>query len=378
MIKILKNIPVYVHPSFWFLAFLIGYLNSQTLIQMGLWVLVVFISVLVHELGHALTARLWYKNLHIELGPLGGVTVRQGPPVGKLKEFLIVVMGPLFGFLLGAFAYICLRVTNPGVGAMGYLLWITAIANFFWSVLNLLPVHPLDGGKLMSIILEWLFGLRGVRFSYLLSGLFGFAFMTYFFYHGQLFAGLLFLLCAYESFRAFQNERQIGSSSDTQKLADEIEKAEVDWKAHQPERAIQRLEAIVKNETHGEFFYRALETLGEYLLASGQTQKAYSLLSANKRKLSIEMLKQFQLAAFKLGLWQESLQVGTKVFLEDQDISSAVLNAFSSANLQNVEEAIHWLAAIKRINPNEFAYVLASDDLDSIRKDSRFQKFASQ
>src|SRR5436190_1756620 len=124
MIKLLKNIPIYIHPSFWFLALLIGYLNSLTLIQFGLWILVVLVSVLVHEFGHALTARIWYSKVHIELGPLGGVTMRQGPPVGKFREFLIVLMGPMFGFFLCAASYLILLSSQPGNTNIGYLLTI--------------------------------------------------------------------------------------------------------------------------------------------------------------------------------------------------------------------------------------------------------------
>src|SRR5574338_1296702 len=148
MITLPRNIPLYVHPSFWILASLIGWLGSQSLIQFGLWVVVVFMSVLVHELGHALTARIWYQRVHIELGPMGGLTVRKDQSRGKFREFLIVLMGPLCGILLSFFAFFLLG-TSPLNPNLSFFLYITYVANLFWSLFNLLPVHPLDGGKLM-------------------------------------------------------------------------------------------------------------------------------------------------------------------------------------------------------------------------------------
>src|SRR5437660_1060475 len=96
-------------PSFWIVAGLFGYFTTQSVSGVLFWVPVILVSVLVHEWGHASIAMFWKQRVRIELGAFGGATIREGqeelPP---LKEFLIVMMGPLFGFLLA---------TVTGIGA---------------------------------------------------------------------------------------------------------------------------------------------------------------------------------------------------------------------------------------------------------------------
>jgi stage IV sporulation protein FB len=56
MLRIPGKIPIAISPAFWIFAALIGYLNSQSFIGTIIWIGIIFVSVLVHEFGHALTA----------------------------------------------------------------------------------------------------------------------------------------------------------------------------------------------------------------------------------------------------------------------------------------------------------------------------------
>ena len=158
-------------------------------------------------------------------------------------------------------------------------------------------------------------------------------------------------------------------------LVKQIQEAEKLWQQNYPEEALSRLEGIIKDVPKGQVYYLALETLVGCLLASNQNQKAYALLQSHKSSLTQTLLKQMQLASFKLGFWDESLEYGKKVFSEEPDISSAILSAFASAHLRREEEAINWLKAVKRMNKEALPSILSSEELDPIRHTSSFQEF---
>ena len=64
-----------IFPAFWIFSFLIAFLiGGGDLLQMFVWVGVIFVSVLFHEFGHALTASLFGRKCHIELVAMGGLT----------------------------------------------------------------------------------------------------------------------------------------------------------------------------------------------------------------------------------------------------------------------------------------------------------------
>ncbi|HSO11633.1 MAG TPA: hypothetical protein VLT51_04610, partial [Anaerolineales bacterium] len=76
----IAGIPVRVHPLFWLIALLLG--SSGALVEIPIWILVVFVSILVHELGHALAFRRYGIQSHIVLHAMGGLTIPESTPWG--------------------------------------------------------------------------------------------------------------------------------------------------------------------------------------------------------------------------------------------------------------------------------------------------------
>ena len=115
--------------------------------------LMLFVSVLLHELGHSLTA-LRYKIpvRNITLFIFGGISQISEEPVSALSEFWITIAGPIVSFLLaGVFALLSLVTSGftPLLAIVKYLAYINLILGAF----NLIPGFPLDGGGvLMSIV----------------------------------------------------------------------------------------------------------------------------------------------------------------------------------------------------------------------------------
>ncbi len=155
------GVPVYVTSSWWIVAVLItlvygGIVQSRLALGPSAYLLafvfavLLYASVLVHELAHSVVAR-WYglPVRRIVLYVLGGVSEidREAPTPGR--EFWIAFSGPLLSLVLAAGAF-ALSVFADPFSVTGELLFQLWIANLLVGVFNLLPGLPLDGGRLLS------------------------------------------------------------------------------------------------------------------------------------------------------------------------------------------------------------------------------------
>lgn len=123
--------------------------NPQLGIEYALlWVPVLFISVLVHELAHAATIALFgYGSSEIVLGGIGGVTINQRR-AKPWQDMLISVAGPLSSFGLAMLFGLLERIEIVQNDRMLVnLVPMLVRANIWWGIFNLLPVSPLDGGQ---------------------------------------------------------------------------------------------------------------------------------------------------------------------------------------------------------------------------------------
>src|SRR5205814_369500 len=118
-----------------------------------IWVVCVFFSILIHELGHALTAQAFGWPPHIVLYSFGGYasfTPTWGHTTGR--SILVLFAGPGAGFLF--YAVIrgveqLLILKHVELGPDGYIaLRYLEFINLWWGLVNLLPVYPLDGGQI--------------------------------------------------------------------------------------------------------------------------------------------------------------------------------------------------------------------------------------
>jgi Zn-dependent protease len=147
--------PVRVYAWFFLSAVLLGQSYGFGW-RMAAWIFVVFVSVLCHELGHAVVGRAFGGRPEIHLQAFGGVTFpqfRKGPGPGR--QFVLSVAGPLFGLFLGAAAWGLVQFFPPAPGSpadwtMGQFMWVSVA----WAIFNLLPILPLDGGQMMMAVIE--------------------------------------------------------------------------------------------------------------------------------------------------------------------------------------------------------------------------------
>jgi len=152
------GIGVYLHVTF-LLLILLWTINFG--IPAGLMVLALFGCVLLHEFGHALTARRFgVRTRDITLLPIGGLARLERIPTEPLKEFLIAVAGPAVNIAIAGLLYPLglavgwgevsgLMPTSLGRGFIGQLL----LVNLFLALFNFLPAFPMDGGRVLRALL---------------------------------------------------------------------------------------------------------------------------------------------------------------------------------------------------------------------------------
>ena len=164
------GVPTRVHPLFWLVVAFLGWNLGDTLYIL-FWVAAAFVSILVHEMGHAQCARHFGHSPHIVLYGFGGLAIYD--PIKDepaWQRAAVLICGPLAGFVLAG-AIIALQ-TSTGLFNTGYfqflyvqLLWI----NIGWGLLNLLPIWPLDGGQLTYTLVDGLTPFQAAKVSRILS-----------------------------------------------------------------------------------------------------------------------------------------------------------------------------------------------------------------
>jgi Zn-dependent protease len=176
----LRGIPVRVHGSFLLILLWAAWLGFNTRaagwpLGVLFWVvftLLLFVCVVLHELGHSLVAQLFGVTVQdITLWPIGGVARFTKLPQRPYQEFLISAAGPavnvFLAIILGAAAlawigpaHLLALVTSPyqlerlltGVSAEALLIML-ALNNLLLALFNLIPAFPMDGGRLVRSVL---------------------------------------------------------------------------------------------------------------------------------------------------------------------------------------------------------------------------------
>ncbi len=204
------GIPVEVQPFFWVTMVLVGGINgidtAAGIFKILLFVLAGFISILVHELGHALTARKYGASTHIVLQAFGGYAAYTGKFMSRLQSFLITAAGPAIQIVLGLAAYFAWK-SLPSLNETGsHFLAMLAGISIFWAVLNLLPVLPLDGGRMLESIL----GPARIKITLWVTIIVGVVVgIGMFKYTGSIIFPIILGMSAWQAFQALQENRRL-------------------------------------------------------------------------------------------------------------------------------------------------------------------------
>ncbi len=169
----IAGIGIFVHWTFTLLIAFIIYMNYKTgynAIQIGwsvMFILCVFVTVFLHELGHSFAAKLFHiKTKDITLLPIGGVSRLETLPEKPNEELVVTIAGPLVNIVLAIITslFITLPETSEalaleleaGVNANNFFLNFF-IVNILLAIFNLIPAFPMDGGRILRAILSFKF-----------------------------------------------------------------------------------------------------------------------------------------------------------------------------------------------------------------------------
>jgi len=224
----LGSIPLRVQGWFVLMTLLLGS-NERNPAKLGMWVVVVAMSVVIHELGHALMGKLFGLVPRIDLHGMGGTTsftVPDGsapPPLAAWRRVAISLAGPFAGFAFAAIVVgiqlVGLRPSHPlAQHGIAMLLWV----NIGWGIFNLLPMLPLDGGNVMTSILSAASRKNGVKIARVVSIAVA-ALIALYAVQRQawwiLYLGVLF------AFQNVQGLRQVSRRDDDRSVVETVEKA---------------------------------------------------------------------------------------------------------------------------------------------------------
>ncbi len=151
----LLGFPVRIEWTFFLVAALLG-MRGASLQGILVWVTAVLVSVLLHELGHALVVRRFGIHPEIVLYGMGGQTrYVLWRPLSHWQQIAISAAGPGTGLLVGgAIMWSIWQLGVPEQPILGSLLFYLIWTNIVWGLVNLVPVLPLDGGHIMASIIH--------------------------------------------------------------------------------------------------------------------------------------------------------------------------------------------------------------------------------
>lgn len=186
--------------------FLLVFFGLRQGLMFGLiWAVSVTVSLLVHEFGHALVAKYFRLSPEVLLHGLGGLCAHQ-PARRDSHSALIIAAGPSAGLALGGLVF----ATSVGLQIGGVVVppWgqeairMLLFVNIGWSILNLLPLWPLDGGQLFRLGLKrFVAPATADRWTHLVSLVLLSIAAAFVVATGQIFLGLLVALGFYENYQ---------------------------------------------------------------------------------------------------------------------------------------------------------------------------------
>ncbi len=355
------KIPVRILPSFWvFLLFFTDILFKPS-IHSVIVAVIIFISLLIHEYGHAATACAFGAKAEITLEAFGGYASYQGIRLSPKKEFLITLNGPLLESLLIAISYVLLKTgVFYGHTYIQYALIVTMRLNIVWCLFNIIPLLPLDGGHLARYILGKNFGPQGVKVSIILGLACVAIIAPYLLYLGYYWFGIILLVFGFQNYQLLQSDDfsprgNNFSASFNRALSIPISNSA----SFKLKKQLKSKDLIIKT--------KATEFLARQYNEEGQFQKAYKLLL----KADYSLLKESKSLLCNLAYREKNFELIKKysndIYKTDPSFKTAILNSKAYAKLNDPHLAAGWLKTASLFGAH------FKDDVEKLLQDAVYE-----
>lgn len=301
------SIPVRV--QFIFLITMVLFARSTNPGVIAVWGGVVFVSVLIHELGHALMGKAFGLAPQIEIHGMGGTTswAEGGRKLTPGRSILVSLAGPSVGIVLGIGVMVAVSILGAPTAplareAVEDVIWV----NLIWGIFNLLPMLPLDGGNVMAAIFALVTGGRGRRAAHFVSLGVAALVAAGALYTRQTFVAVLAGLFAFQNFRGLQAEKALEAEGPLRETLVEGFEA---VNRGEGNRAIQIAEHVVQSASTAEVRNDGLKLLAYGRLLEGHWGSLMSLLEATRTELGAGELQRFEQAARELDRPEEAEKI---------------------------------------------------------------------
>lgn len=176
--------------------------NSTDILLVLVFVFAGFLSIMIHELGHALIIRKYGLPAVITLQAFGGYASFPAGKLDRKQSFVVTAAGPALQLAFGVLLIVLAPKISIPEGSLFLpflrdLIWVSIA----WSILNCLPVYPMDGGQMMAAIL----GPKKQHYVHLISSIAAVAVgIAGYLYLGTILLPIFMALFAWQNWQSYQ------------------------------------------------------------------------------------------------------------------------------------------------------------------------------
>ncbi|MBI2386239.1 MAG: hypothetical protein HYV14_09530 [Elusimicrobia bacterium] len=373
------KVSVRTEPFFWLMAGLFGLSFGRGRTEdVVLWGGVIAFSVLLHELGHAAACLAFGSGADITLHGFGGSTRPRDPSrFGTWRTAALDLAGCAAGFGVAAAAFGVLFAGAVYKGMIPPTALSVARAlvmvNVWFSLFNLLPVSPMDGGKLVSGLLSARWGVNGRRAAHGLGLALGAAAAFWFYRGGALYGALLCGAMAAGEGRALKRSLSMTAADSDATLTAELPRGMELWENGRQEEAIAALTALREKAKAGLTYEAATLQLAFYLYLKERVPEAYAMFkAAGESDMTPGAKRAYADAARRSGDFAAALRLGRTNFHDEPGPDTALEAALAAAGLGDARETASWLKTGVRLGLDRAE--LRAKEFDGVRGSAEFRE----
>ncbi len=376
------KVTVSVEPFFWLMSGLLGLsIGRGSMQEVVLWAAVVAVSVLVHEAGHAAVCLLFGSGADVVLHGFGGATRRRdSSPLGTWRTAALDLAGCAAGGALAATSFMILIAASAWQLPFPPLALALAAAllqvNIWFTLFNLMPASPLDGGKFVSGLLSARFGVGGRRVGHALGLAFSGAAALWFLSRGATFAALICGALTVGEARSLRRALSMTTADADESVNLELARAAALWSGGRRADAVAALAVLREKTGAGLIYADATLQLAFYFYLLDRAEESYALFKVvSESDMPPAARCAYADVARRRGDHALALRLGRTNFHNEPGPETAEAAALAAAGLGDARETVSWLKTALRLGLAKSS--LRAREFDAVRGTEEFRELLS-